>query len=114
MTTQAKFKSLLLADCDHLNDKNKKLKCIQGNVWLKTGKVNYVNYVGARRQSNTCKKLANIPVCNTMCKEFFLFWHEPVEGSCSKVKDKWTYECELRVQLIKETKAGEMDAAEIT
>ena len=83
-------------------------------MWLKTGKVNYVNYVGTRLQSNTCQKLTGIKGCDTMCKEFFMFWHEPTPGSCSKVKKQWTYECELRVQLIKEKKAEQWDAAEIT
>ena len=54
MTTEGKYKTMVLADCDHLGDKELKLTCIQGNVWLKTGKVNYINYVGARLQGNTC------------------------------------------------------------
>jgi hypothetical protein len=49
MTTERNFKNLLLADCDDLSDKEKKLTCIQGSVWLKLGKVNYINYKGARR-----------------------------------------------------------------
>ena len=57
MTTQSRYKNMLLADCEGQTDTDKKLTCIQGNVWLKTGAVNYVNYVGERKQSNTCKKL---------------------------------------------------------
>ena len=52
MTTEAKYKNLLLSDCENLENK---LTCIQGNVWLETGKVNYINYVGARLQGNTCQ-----------------------------------------------------------
>jgi len=49
MITKTAYKSLLLGDCDDLGDKDLKLTCIQGNVWLKSGKANYVNYVGTRR-----------------------------------------------------------------
>ena len=114
MTTQIKYKTALLSDCDHTDTPDKKLKCIEGNVWLKTGKVNYVNYVGTRRQANTCNKLKGIDGCDTMCREFFEFWKEPVEETCDLVKKEWQYECQLRVQLIAEKAASQWDAADIT
>jgi hypothetical protein len=90
MTTLVKHKNALLADCDHLaTDPEMKLRCIESNVWLKTGKVNYINYVGARLQGNTCRRLNGIEGCDIMCKEFFQLWHEPVEGSCDLVKPEW-------------------------
>ena len=114
MITKTAYKSLLLGDCDDLGDKDLKLTCIQGNVWLKSGKANYVNYVGTRRQSNTCAQLKGIDGCDSMCEQFFIFWTEPTAETCPLVKAEWEYECQLRVQLIDEKNAEQWPEAEIT
>jgi hypothetical protein len=114
MTTELPYKTILLKECNERDDPAQKLKCIEGNVWLKTGRVNYVNYVGTRRQSNTCNKLKGIDGCEVMCREFFQFWREPTEEVCGRVEEEWYDECQLRVQLIAEKAASQWDAADTT
>jgi len=49
-----------------------------------------------------------------MCDAFFIFWPEPDRRSCSRVKKQWKRECDLRVQLIDETEAGQFEDAAVT
>ena len=52
MTTLLMYKNFLLSDCRNAATKQMKLTCIEGNVPLKVGRVNYISYRGKRNQIN--------------------------------------------------------------
>jgi len=111
MTTRLKYKQLLLSDCEKAKSKEKKLKCIEDNVHLVTGKVNYLSYRGQRKQNNLCRRLESIDGCKAMCVAFFQFWPEPSRKECSLVETKWIGECNLRVDLIEQRANQKWDDA---
>ena len=45
---------------------------------------------------------------------FFQFYPEPTRRTCKSVKAKWVEECNLRVDFIYQTRAGQWDDAKIT
>ena len=100
MTTLLMYKNFLLADCATAKTKEQKLTCIEGNVPLKVGRVNYLSYRGKRQQINVCSRLRNIRGCTKMCSALFNFYPEPRRNTCKFVKDKWVAECHLRVDLV--------------
>ena len=106
MTTMLMYKNFLLADCDNARNKQNKLSCIEGNVPLKIGRVNYMSYRGKRKQINICRKLRNIKGCTHMCHYLFEFYPEPSRNNCNFVKSKWVTECNLRVDLIEQKAKG--------
>ena len=100
ITTMYKYKQYLLRDCNRASTKEKKLICIEGNVPLKTGRINYISYKGKRKQVNVCNRLIRVKGCYRMCKAFFEFYPEPTRKTCKYVKRSWKRECNLRVDLI--------------
>ena len=108
------YKQYMLKDCNRSINKEKKLICIEENVPLKVGKVNYVSYKGKKEMIKNCEGIKGIKGCDGVCRAFFDFYPEPIRRTCKYVKEEWEEECGLRVLLIEQTEAGEMDEAEIT